>query len=240
MKLQGVIFDLDGTLGNTLPVVFEAFRRVLGRSLGRHFSDDEIRALFGPTEEGILQQLVPDQWEACLETYLAAYDEIHAQYAQPFPGIEDALQLLKQCGVPLAIVTAKGRHSAAISLRHLGLAHYFDAVETGTAEGAVKPMFIRKVLARWGAPSGQVAYVGDATYDMEAAREAGVIPLGAAWAATADADRLESLSPQATFRSVESFIQWIEVNVDPKGQGNQVFSGEPGFSCSNGRPGGKG
>ena len=216
MKLQGIIFDLDGTLGNTLPVVFEAFRRVLQESLGRHFADEEIRALFGPTEEGIFQQLVPDRWEACVQSYLAAYDEVHAQYAQPFPGIEDALQLLKQCGVPLAIVTAKGHHSAAISLKHLGLAHYFDAVETGSAEGAVKPVFIRKVLARWGAPSCQVAYVGDATYDMKAAREAGVVPLGAAWAATADADRLESLSPRATFRSVESFIQWIEANVEPK------------------------
>ena len=215
MKLRGCIFDLDGTLGNTLPVCYQAFQRAFVKYLGRHFADDEIRALFGPSEEGICQQLVPDQWEACLQTYLAAYDEIHAQYAQPFPGIEDALQLLKQCGVPLAIVTAKGRHSAAISLRHLGLAHYFDAIETGTAEGAAKPMFIRKVLARWGAPSGQVAYVGDATYDMEAAREAGVIPLGAAWAATADADRLSALSPLATFRSVESFIEWINVNVEP-------------------------
>jgi pyrophosphatase PpaX len=215
MKLQGVIFDLDGTLGNTLPVVFEAFQRTLLEFLGHHYTDREIRALFGPTEEGIFQQLVPEQWQACLQTYLAAYDEIHAQYAHPFPGIEDALQLLKQCGVPLAIVTAKGHHSAAISLRHLGLAHYFDAVETGTAEGAVKPKFIRKVLARWGASSCQVAYIGDAAYDMEAAREAGVIPLGAAWAATADADRLNALSPLATFRSVDDFIRWIEVNVDP-------------------------
>lgn len=222
MKLRGCIFDLDGTLGNTLPVCYQAFRRAFVKYLGRHFADDEIRALFGPSEEGICQQLVPDQWEACLQTYLEIYDEVHAQYAQPFPGIEDALQLLKQCGVPLAIVTAKGCHSAAISLRHLGLAHYFDAVETGSAEGAVKPAFIRKVLAQWSALPCQVAYVGDATYDMEAAREAGVIPLGAAWAATADADRLESLSPRATFRSVESFIQWIEANVESTAAANAI------------------
>jgi pyrophosphatase PpaX len=222
VKLRGCIFDLDGTLGNTLPVCYQAFQRAFVKYLGRHFADDEIRALFGPSEEGICQRLVPDQWEACLQTYLEAYDEVHAEYAQPFPGIEAALQSLKQCGVPLAIVTAKGRHSAAISLRHLGLAHYFDAVETGTAEGAVKPMFIRKVLARWDAPSCQVAYVGDATYDMEAAREAGVIPLGAAWAATADADRLNALSPLATFRSVESFIQWIDENVDPAAAANAI------------------
>jgi pyrophosphatase PpaX len=125
------------------------------------------------------------------------------------------LGLLRQRDVALGIVTGKGAHSAAISLRYLGLAHYFDVVETGSAEGAVKPRAIQKVIARWGMSPRQVAYVGDSAYDVEAAQEAGVLPLGAAWAATADADRLNALTPLATFRSVESFIKWIDNNVEP-------------------------
>lgn len=214
MRLAGVIFDLDGTLGDTLPVCFAAFRRALRRFSDRYYTDEEITALFGPSEEGMIQQLVPDHWQACLETYLAVYEEESARSARLFPGIETALRLLSERGILLAIVTGKGTHSAAISLRHLNLAKYFDVVETGSAEGGVKPRAIQKVLTKWGAVPSRVAYVGDAPADMEAAREAGVIPLGAAWDATSSAEGLNALRPLETFRSVEGFITWIEENVE--------------------------
>ena len=214
MKLRGIVFDLDGTLGDTLPVCFEAYRRAFDEFLGRHYTDHEITALFGPTEEGIIRRLVPDQWQACLRTYLDAYKRVHAQCAKPFPGIEDALRLLKQRGVALAIVTGKGIHSTAISLRYLGLKHYFDVVETGSVKGAVKPLSIQKILAKWGALARQIAYMGDMAYDIEAAKEVGVIPLGAAWATTSNAYSLNTLAPLATFSSVESFIKWIDNNVE--------------------------
>lgn len=217
MKLAGVIFDLDGTLGDTLPVCCAAFRRVLMEFVGREFTDPEIMALFGPSEEGIIQRLVPDRWRACLQAYLREYDAAHARYRQPFPGIEAALRALADRHVSLAIVTGKGARSAAISLRHLGLAQQFPLVETGSAEGAAKPVGIRRVLARWSAPPERVAYVGDAPYDMQAAREVGVIPLAAAWASTADPDALRARAPLATFRSVERFIAWIEAHVERNG-----------------------
>lgn len=216
MKLDGVIFDLDGTLGNTLPVCFAAFRRAMKGFSHRGYTDEEITALFGPSEEGIIRRMVPDQWQACLKAYLAAYEEESARHARLFPGIETALRLLKRRGLALAIATGKGAHSAAVSLRHLRLAGYFDVVETGSPEGGVKPQAIKKILLQWGVAPQQVAYVGDAPADIEAAREAGVIPLGAAWALTARADDLSALSALETFRSVEDFIQWIEKNVEPR------------------------
>lgn len=214
MKLDGVIFDFDGTLGDTLPVCFAAFRRALEGFSGRYYTDEEIAALFGPSEEGMIQRMVPDRWQACLEAYLAAYEGESARRARLFPGIETALRLLKRRGVALAIVTGKGARSAAISLRHLRLAEFFDVVETGSPDGSVKPLAIQRVLAKWGAAPDRVAYVGDVPTDMEAAKEAGVIPVGAAWAVSSSADDLRALSPLETFRSVESFIRWIEKNVD--------------------------
>jgi pyrophosphatase PpaX len=216
MKLDGVIFDLDGTLGDTLPVCFAAFRRALKGFSGRRYTDEEIAGLFGPSEEGMIQRMVPDRWQACLEAYLAAYEEESARGARLFPGIETALRLLRDRGVALAVVTGKGADSAAISLKHLRLAEFFDVVETGSPDGSVKPLAIRRVLAKWGAAAKRVAYVGDVPTDMEAAKEAGVIPLAAGWAATSDADTLSALSPLETFRDVREFIAWIEKNVEPR------------------------
>jgi pyrophosphatase PpaX len=213
MKLQGIIFDLDGTLGDTLPVCFEAYRHAFEEFLGRRYNDREIAALFGPNEEGIIQRMVPDDWEACLRTYLDEYERAHGPYDKPFPGIETALNILKERGAALAIVTGKGSNSADISLKHLGLAGYFDILETGSANGAVKSLSIQKVLMRWAILPKEAAYVGDTAYDIEAAKEAGVIPLGAAWAGTSNAESLRAMAPAATFRSVREFIDWIEENV---------------------------
>lgn len=220
MKLQAIIFDLDGTLGNTLPVCYEAFRVALKEFQGRHYTDAEIRATFGPSEEGVIQRLVPERWEACLATFLAAYESAHAGYAAPFPGIEAALQLLQARGVALAIVTGKGVHSAAISLRYLGLAPYFAAIETGSPNGVIKAEAIRRLLAGWGIPAERAAYVGDAAFDMVAAREAGVAPLAAAWAPGTDVPALQAQAPLALFRTVEGFRTWVADHI--KGDGGHA------------------
>jgi len=214
LKIEGFIFDLDGTLGNTLPVCYAAFRHVFAEYLGRQYSDAEVAALFGPSEEGIFQKLVPERWESCMRSYLEAYERLHEDYAGPFPGLEQALALLQERGVRMAIVTGKGAGSAEISLRHLGIARYFDMIEAGSADGAVKPQAMARIIAHWGVPAQRVVSVGDAPADVRAAKKVGAIPLGAAWAETANPARLSAEEPLVIFHNVEGFVAWIERNVE--------------------------
>jgi pyrophosphatase PpaX len=123
--------------------------------------------------------------------------------------------MLRDRGVRLAIVTGKGAGSAEISLRLLGVGDLFDLVEVGSPTGGIKPISIRRVLERWGLPPSRVAYVGDATYDMQAAKEVGLVALGAAWADTADASALRIMEPAAVFSSVEDFAAWIDSHTGP-------------------------
>jgi pyrophosphatase PpaX len=119
--LAGVIFDLDGTLGETLPVCFEAFRTVLRRFNGEEHTDAAIRAMFGPTEEGILLRRVPHAGHAAVDAYLEAYRNLHSRVPEPFDGIRDLLATLDDRNVRMAVVTGKGAGSAAISLDVWGL-----------------------------------------------------------------------------------------------------------------------
>lgn len=211
-RLEGVIFDLDGTLADTLPVCCTAYRQAFAGFTERSYSDVELEAFFGPSEEGIIRAVLaerPDQWDACLEAYLAAYARLHTDDLRPFPGIERALCLLEERAVPVAVVTGRGARSAAPSLERLGLLHFFDLVEVGSPEGAIKPRSIRRVLRRWRAEPRHVAYVGDVPYDMRAAREAGVIPLGAAWAPRASVTALAAHSAHAVFVNVDQLIAWL-------------------------------
>ena len=110
----------------------------------------------------------------------------------------------------LAIVTGKGARSAEISLGFLGLQQYFDGTETGSADRPAKPDGIHAVLRRWSVPPHEVAYVGDAPSDVEVAKQVGLVPLAAAWAATSDADRLHEHGPLAVFPTVASFAAWVD------------------------------
>jgi len=210
MKLEGVIFDLDGTVADTIPVIVEAFRHVFDEFLGRRFSDGEIGSLFGPSEEGIIRKLVPARWRECLEAYYEAYERIHERVPRPFPRIEEAVSLLRTRGIATGLVTGKSRRSALISLRRFGMGGYFDPIETGSPEGGIKPRLLRAVIERWGFPACRTAYIGDSAGDLAAAREAGVVPLRAAWAPKPESETVEGMAAEETFSSVGEFIEWLK------------------------------
>lgn len=213
MKIKGFIFDLDGTLINSLPVVFTSFSNTLVKFIGREYSPKELSALFGPSEEGIFKKLFPDSWEESLQFYLDEYDRIHAQYAEPFPGVLEALSLLQERNMRLAIVSGKGPGSMEISLKHSGLKHFFEVIISGSEHKASKPEHIQQVLKQWNYSPEDVAYVGDIAYDVKAAKEVGVLPISAIWAETAQVQKVLDMNPSFAFKKVESFIEWIKQEV---------------------------
>ena len=214
MPLRGICFDLDGTLADTMPVCIQAFQATVERLSGRRPGEDEVSALFGINEEGMLEKLLPGRLAESLPEYLRQYEHFHAGGPRPFADVERLLELLQARGIRAAIVTGKGKFSAEISLRILDLCRRVDGVETGFADRSDKDGSIRAVLERWQIPPQQAAYVGDTPYDMQAARAAGVLPLGAAWAPTAHLLREPAPEAAYTFYSLDEFIEWIEKNVE--------------------------
>lgn len=208
--IRGAIFDLDGTLGDTLPVCYRAFARVLGRRLGRDFEDTEIHAMFGPSEEGILNRLFPDDAADALQEYLREYRAAHVSCPQPFPGVRDVLEFLQGRGVELAIVTGKGAGSARISLDAFGLGRLFPVVEAGSSVGGVKPAAMRRVLGRWRFSPPDVIGVGDSPSDIRSAKEVGIASVAAAWAPGAPAEQLAACLPGRMFHDVEALRSWLD------------------------------
>lgn len=210
MQIAGAIFDFDGTIVDSLPIVIEAFRRAITRFTGRSITDNEIVSLFGPDEAGVIQRAVPDRWEESLAVYLKEYERLFTQRnIGAFPGIEESLQLLRSHGIRMAVVTGKGTYSTAFSLRHALLENYFEMVETGSPHGSIKSKLIQKVSDRWALPPSRVFYLGDSPSDVHEARIAGVIPLSAAWADPFNTEKLKAENPEAVFTTPQSFINWI-------------------------------
>jgi phosphoglycolate phosphatase-like HAD superfamily hydrolase len=96
MDLKGVIFDVDGTLGDTLPVCISACRSAFFVATGRSYRDEEIEATFGPTEDGIVRRVAGDRWKEAWEAFLEEYYRSHEICGEPFFGMKAALRMLKE------------------------------------------------------------------------------------------------------------------------------------------------
>lgn len=216
MPFEGVIFDMDGTLGDTVYVSVEAIVRAVKKYTGKSYSHPEIIARFGPTEQGILHQLVPeDVWDQSYQYFLQEYKTLHQTGDfGVYPGIEDILNLLEAHAVRRAIVTGKGRRTAEISLHYFGLESAFKMVETGWLVGSSKEACINKVVSGWQARPDKVLYVGDAPTDIAIARRTGVLPISAAWADTADPAELAAEKPYRLFERVTDLEGWLRDQLD--------------------------
>jgi pyrophosphatase PpaX len=210
--IRGVTFDLDGTLADTLPVCYAAFRAVFRQHIGREYSDDEIHALFGPCEKGVIRNVIA-HWQPAFDMFLREYEKSHDLCLTPFQGIQELLDWLRNRSVRIAVVTGKGAESAAISLRRLGLDGLFERVEAGSPEGAIKIDGIRRIKHEWGFGSEEMVHVGDAPSDICAAREVGTLALGAAWATTTKRELLLASKPDAVLDSVGELRRWLAQRV---------------------------
>jgi len=213
-KIKAVIFDLDGTLANTLPLCISAFRKSIEPLINRNISDDEIIATFGPSEEGTIMALAPDHYDQGVTDYLAHYEALHGMCAEPFEGVVPLLELLKERGITTAMVTGKGRTSAVMSLKRFGISQYFEVLETGMPEGPSKPKGIQAVMDTFkDITNDEVIYVGDAPSDITACRQVGIPIIAAAWAETAEPEKLIPLQPDELFYDVPTFAKWLESKI---------------------------
>lgn len=216
MTIRGILFDLDGTLADTLPICIQAYKHSFEQLSGRPYTDEEVTRYFGATEEGIFQKVLPDQWREGLQLYYDTYAQLQAACPEPFPGIKRVLNLLKERDVSMAIVTGRGTFNTHRTLDYLNIAHFFTIVEGGDVDKVVKMHAMQRILATWGIPPREAAYVGDTETDMQEAQAAGVLPLAALWADTATI-HLPPADGILALESTDAFIAWIISNIPIKG-----------------------
>jgi len=209
-KIKVVIFDLDGTLANTLPLCIQAFRQSVEPLINRSISDAEIIATFGPSEEETIMALASNHYDKGVSDYLHYYERLHEMCPVPFSGMKDILRTLKNREVRIAMVTGKGKHSTDISLRHFELTHFFEFIETGSPKGARKAEGIQIILdGLTDIKKDEVIYVGDSPSDILASRKVGVPIVAAAWADTAEPEKLQELKPDELFYTIKDFSDWL-------------------------------
>lgn len=204
--LKAIIFDFDGTIANTLPICFDAFRHAAGALIESNLTNEDIAAkYFGPSEEGVFQQHFPERAEELIQKYYRYYEETQKKTFGVPDGLVELIRALLNKGVRVALVTAKGPVSCRISLEHYGIADLFETIEVGSPKKRSKDQGILKALNDMGVAPEEAAYVGDSSEDVISARKAKVAPWSAAWMETAKPERILAEKPDEIFYTVEEF-----------------------------------
>lgn len=206
---RAIIFDIDGTLTFTNQLIFDSFNYIAKKYLGKKFSNEEIIALFGPTEDVILKQMFPDKYEIVRKDYYDYYYRNH-EIAKLYDGIKELLFDLKNSGVILGIFTGKGRTSSLITLNFLGIREMFDMIITGDDVQNHKPSpeGINKFISAFKLNPEEVLMVGDAPSDIIAAREAGVKIASVVWDSYS-AEKVKELNKETVFETVSELRNFI-------------------------------
>jgi phosphoglycolate phosphatase-like HAD superfamily hydrolase len=207
--LKGLVFDVDGTLTNNLAMATRTFQEVLRQHTHRDFSDAEIRAAWGPTQRGQLRRILPTDPESCFAMWLAIYRRDWDRSAHAIGGLDATLDWLQKQGYRLAIVGGGDREAIDLTLELLEWRIAFDPIESGSAEGAVKPALLRNVLLSWQLRPDELAYVADTPDDMRDAQAVGMVPLGACWTDGYDARELVEAGAAAVFGSPADLQAWV-------------------------------
>lgn len=210
---MNIIFDLDGTIGDTLPLCISAFKQAIQPYSEKPLSDQDIIDTFGPSEEGTVLALAPDNYNDAISKYLSLYKDTHNMCPTPFPGILELLEIIKNKNIFTAMVTGKGEKSTKITLEVFGLSDYFPIVKTGSIEGPVKPQRIEEVLTKSGINRTETYYVGDTASDVVAAKSCGLKTISVTWDPKADYNALVAAKPDYLFTSVNELKNFVTQHI---------------------------
>lgn len=214
-KLKAILFDVDGTLVDTVQLIVKALDYTYRKHLGIALPYEEIRRLIGlplHVQMHYLDDKVNGHVDyALMEADERAFYETHRHEERVIPEMVDAVRTAKQRGFLTALVTSKNRLEYAVVRPRLQLDAWVDAVVTAddTERHKPHPDPVLKALEQLGIDPEEAIYIGDTVYDIACGRSAGTLVASVAWGAHLPED-LQSAQPDYFFESPKDVLEWIE------------------------------
>jgi pyrophosphatase PpaX len=209
VRFRVVLFDLDGTLIDSGPIILASMQHAVRTVLERDIAYEELAATVGG--QGLvaqMQELDPGRVEELVEVYREHNDPLH-ETLEAFEGMIEVLPRLRSEGRKLGIVTAKRHRTVALAFdRFPWLGEQFDVVigYEDTDRHKPDPDPVLAAVEQLGVEPSRAAYVGDSPFDIQAAKAAGAFAVGVSWGGIHPDERLLAEEPDAFVHSPEELL----------------------------------
>lgn len=212
VRAKAILFDLDGTLLDSVAVILKSFREVF-EAMGLPFDEGFVRRHVGVPLRVQGKFFGGERAQEFVERYKVIYKGYHHLDHQLFPGTIEMLDAVRESGCRTAVVTSKSTPSAHRTTQGAGIADKFDAIVT--ADDVTHPKPHPEPLLRGvemlGVTPREAIYVGDALSDVASARDAGLQMAAVSWGARSKED-LERECPGRVFDNWQEFLSWLDAN----------------------------
>lgn len=203
-----VIFDFDGTLADTIPLIVASFQHTVRDVLGEDVTESEARSWIGRTLSDIFGERNPEHADHLVQTYRTWNLAHHDALIRAVDGVPEMLDALVAAGSRLAVVSSKGADTVRRGLEAVGLRHDFEAVVglEATTRHKPHPDPLLHAAQALSIDPAECAYVGDTVIDVRAAQAAGMRPVSVTWGA-GTATELHAAGPDAVTTTAQELFR---------------------------------
>ncbi len=185
MTITTCLFDLDGTLVDSITLIVDSFRHAIEAHTSAKPTNEELIAGIGTPLIDQLGEYTDETTtvEAMVGSYRDYYIEKHNDMVTIYPGVKEGIAALCQQGMKLGVVTSKNQVGARRSLDHTGLTNFFRVIIAieDTEEHKPHAAPVLAALKALESTPEEAIFVGDSTHDLQAGRNAGVTTAAVGW-----------------------------------------------------------
>ncbi|GAB6274411.1 MAG: pyrophosphatase PpaX [Peptococcaceae bacterium] len=209
MQTKVVLFDLDGTLMDSLALIKQTYERVFFE-LNIPWGNDDVMCWVGLPLRDIARHFAKDKEEEFLYLYQEYYFKEHDNLISLFPGTMKMLKHVHEHGIRTGIVTSKGKMGTKLALKKTKIEKYLEVVITAQDVARPKPQPdpIREALRRLESLPSEAIYIGDSYFDIIAGQKAGTKTLGVTWGITGE-EEMRRMALDGVLRNWEELDSFL-------------------------------
>jgi phosphoglycolate phosphatase len=187
MIIRAVLFDLDGTLVDSLKDLTDAVNYIRSAFSLPLLAENAVRLKVGKGARNLVQQVLSDHSDADIDRALGMFLEFNKQHiadkSRLYPGISAILHELASCDIRMAVISNKNEDLSTLILHSLGIHDLFESICGGDTypESKPSPLPLLNVAAKLGIAPNECVMVGDSINDIQAGKQANIASIACAW-----------------------------------------------------------